>query len=108
MAIKGILSLLQRAGKALDKFNEYPKPKQTEVAESVAKDPDPITKTNLPALSKQEQGLTTLSARGRAEVENPELVDLYNRQAKIATNSPLSNGDFAMKIKSMTLLNRII
>ena len=82
MAIKGILSLLQRAGKALDKFNEYPKPKQTEVAESVAKDPDPITKTNLPALSKQEQGLTTLSPGGRLEAEDYRLTNLYKKLQK--------------------------
>ena len=82
MAIKGIISLLKK-GKA---------------AVEVTQDVDPITQTTLPTVSKQEQGLTTLSARGRAEVENPELVDLYKRQAKIATNSPLSNGDFAMKI----------
>ena len=92
MAIKGILSLLQRAGKALDKFNEYPKPKQTEVAESVAKDPDPITKTNLPALSKQEQGLTTLSPGGRAEAEDFRLTNLYKKLSKNAVSKPLSFG----------------
>lgn len=97
MAIKGIISLLKKGKAAVDEFYGT-KPKQTEVAEEVTMDVDPITQTTLPAISKQEQGLTTLSARGRAEVEDPELVDLYKRQQKVATNSPLSNGDFAMKI----------
>ena len=97
MAIKGIISLLKKGKADVDEFYGT-KQKQTEAAKEVTQDVDPITQTTLPTISKQEQGLTTLSARGRAEVENPELVDLYKRQAKIATNSPLSNGDFAMKI----------
>ena len=92
MAIKGILSVLGKAKKAFDKFADYPKPKQTEVAESVAKDPDPITKTNLPALSKQEQGLATLSPGGRTEAENYRLTNLYKKLQKNAVSKPLSFG----------------
>ena len=75
MVIKGIISLLKKGKAAVDEFYGT-KPKQTEVAEEVTMDVDPITQTTLPAISKQEQGLTTLSARDRAEVEDPELVDL--------------------------------
>ena len=78
MAIKGILSLLQRAGKALDKFNEYPKPKQTEVAESVAKDPDPITKTNLPALSNKNKGSRLFRQVVVQKLKNFRLTNIKN------------------------------
>jgi hypothetical protein len=92
MAIKGILSLFKKAAKKYDEFYGVPKPKQTEVAESVAKDPDPITKTNLPALSKQEQGLMTLSPGGRAEAEDIRLTNLYKKLQKNAVSKPLSFG----------------
>jgi len=92
MAIKGILSLLKKAKTSYDEFYGLPKPKQTEAAESVAKDPDPITKTNLPALSKQEQGLTTLSPGGRAEAEDFRLTNLYKKLSKNAVSKPLSFG----------------
>ena len=92
MAIKGILGLLKKAKTSYDEFYGLPKPKQTEAAESVAKDPDPITKTNLPALSKQEQGLTTLSPGGRAEAEDYRLTNLYKKLQKNAVTKPLSFG----------------
>ena len=79
MSIKGILGLLKKAKSSVDEFYGAPKPAQTETAESLAKDPDPITKTNLPALSKQEQGLTTISPGGRAEAENYRLTNLYKK-----------------------------
>ena len=92
MAIKGILGLFKKAAKKYDEFYGAPKPTQTEAAESVAKDPDPITKTNLPALSKQEQGLATLSPAGRAEAEDYRLTNLYKKLQKNAVSKPLSFG----------------